>query len=87
MLWKENIYPLYGLFPYQITAINNIEKDDNYIRIVDTRSVWNLSKITSDKTKVTLQSYAVIDGLPSFITDLFILESPMYSMTNLREKF
>tara|TARA_B100001250_G_scaffold274892_1_gene237432 strand:- start:1748 stop:2278 length:531 start_codon:yes stop_codon:yes gene_type:complete len=64
-----------------------IEKDDNYIRIVDTRSVWNLSKITSDKTKVTLQSYAVIDGLPSFITDLFILESPMYSMTKLREKF
>ncbi len=64
-----------------------IEKDDNYIRIVDTRSVWNLSKITSDKTKVTLQSYVVIDGLPSFITDLFILESPMYSMTKLREKF
>jgi len=64
-----------------------IEKDDNYIRIVDTRSVWNLSKINSDKTKVTLQSYAVIDGLPSFITDLFILESPMYSMTKLREKF
>ena len=64
-----------------------IEKDDNYIRIVDTRSVWNLSKITSDKTKVTLQSYAVIDGLPSLITDLFILESPMYSMTKLREKF
>ena len=64
-----------------------IEKDDNYVRIVDTRSVWNLSKITSDKTKVTLQSYAVIDGLPSFITDLFILESPMYSMTKLREKF
>ena len=64
-----------------------IEKDDNYIRIVDTRSVWNLSKITNDKTKVTLQSYAVIDGLPSLITDLFILESPIYSMTKLREKF
>ena len=64
-----------------------IARDDNYIRIVDTRSVWNLSKITNDKTKVTLQSYAVIDGLPSFITDLFILESPMYSMTKLREKF
>jgi hypothetical protein len=64
-----------------------IARDDNYIRIVDTRSVWNLSKITNDKTKVTLQSYAVIDGLPSLITDLFILESPMYSMTKLREKF
>ena len=64
-----------------------IEKDDNYVRIVDTRSVWNLSKITNDKTKVTLQSYAVIDGLPSLITDLFILESPIYSMTKLREKF
>ena len=64
-----------------------IARDDNYIRIVDTRSVWNLSKITSDKTKVTLQSYAVIDGLPSLITDLFILESPIYSMTKLREKF
>ena len=64
-----------------------IARDDNYIRIVDTRSVWNLSKITNDKTKVTLQSYAVIDGLPSLITDLFILESPIYSMTKLREKF
>ncbi len=64
-----------------------IERDDNYIRIEDTRSVWNLSKISSDKTRVTLQSYAVIDELPSFITDFFILESPMYSMTKLREKF
>ena len=64
-----------------------IERDDNYIRIEDTRSVWNLSKISSDKTRVTLQSYAVIDELQSFITDFFILESPMYSMTKLREKF
>ena len=43
--------------------------------------------ISENKTKVTLQSYAVIKGIPSFITDLFILESPLYSLSNLREKF
>ena len=66
---------------------NYIEKNDKYIRILDTRSVWNLIKISDNKTKVTLQSYAVVEGIPNFITDLFILESPMHSLSNLRQKF
>ena len=66
---------------------NYINKSEKYIRIIDTRSIWNLTKISENKTKVTLQSYAVIKGIPSFITDLFILESPIYSLSNLREKF
>ena len=66
---------------------NYINGNQKYIRIIDTRSIWNLIKISENKTKVTLQSYAVIEGIPNFITDLFILESPLYSLSNLREKF
>ncbi len=66
---------------------NYINRNEKYIRIIDTRSIWNLIKISENKTKVTLQSYAVIEGIPNFITDLFILESPLYSLSNLREKF
>ena len=66
---------------------NYIDKNEKYIRILDTRSIWNLIKISDNKTKVTLQSYAVVEGIPNFITDLFILESPMHSLSNLRQKF
>ena len=63
------------------------KRNPNYYRIEDTRSIWNLIKIDSKKTKVTLQSYAEIEGIPEFITDMFIIDSPMYSMSKLREKF
>ena len=66
---------------------NYINMNQKYIRIIDTRSIWNLIKISENKTKVTLQSYAVIEGIPNIITDLFILESPLFSLSNLREKF
>ena len=66
---------------------NYIKRNENYYRIEDTRSIWNLIKIDSKKTKVTLQSYAEIEGIPEFITDMFIIDSPMYSMSKLREKF
>ena len=63
------------------------KRNPNYYRIEDTRSIWNLIKIDNKKTKVTLQSYAVINGIPEFITNIFILESPIHSMSKLREKF
>ena len=66
---------------------NYIKRNENYYRIEDTRSIWNLIKIDSKKTKVRLQSYAVIEGIPEFITNIFILESPIHSMSKLREKF
>ena len=47
----------------------------------------NLKRIDKGRTKVSLQSYAVVEGIPTFIMDLFILDSPMYSMTQLRKKF
>ena len=64
-----------------------VKNIDRFIRIIDSKSIWILSKINDNKTKVTLQSYAKVDGIPSFITDLFILESPIYSLSNLRKKF
>jgi len=60
---------------------------EKLIRIKQSRSIWNLEKIDEEYTKVTLQSYAVVEGIPTFIMDLFILDSPMYSMTQLRNKF
>ena len=60
---------------------------EKLIRIKQSRSIWNLEKIDDDYTKVALQSYAVVEGIPTFIMDLFILDSPMYSMTQLRNKF
>lgn len=60
---------------------------EKLIRIKQSRSIWNLEKIDDEYTKVALQSYAVVEGIPTFIMDLFILDSPMYSMTQLRSKF
>ena len=60
---------------------------DKLIRIKQSRSIWNLEKIDDEYTKVALQSYAIVEGIPTFIMDLFILDSPMYSMTQLRNKF
>ena len=64
-----------------------IPSNEKLIRIKDSRSIWNLKRIDKGRTKVSLQSYAVVEGIPTFIMDLFILDSPMYSMTQLRKKF
>ena len=64
-----------------------IPLDKNLIRIIDSKSTWTLSKIDSNKTKVTLQSYAEIDNIPSFVIDMFILDGPLHSMKNLRKIF
>ena len=64
-----------------------IPLDNNYIRISDSKSVWKLSKVNDLETKVSLQSYAVIEGLPSFVVELFIVDGPIYSLTNLKNKF
>ena len=69
------------------SAPDYIPINNKLVRINKSRSIWNLEKIDDFNTKVTLQSYAVVDGIPVFIMDLFILDSPMYSMTRLREKF
>ena len=60
---------------------------EKLIRIKQSRSIWNLEKIDDEYTKVALQSYAIVEGIPTFIMDLFNLDSPMYSMTQLRNKF
>ena len=65
---------------------NYIPVDGNYIRIFDSKSIWNLSKISDEETKVTLQSYAVIDGLPSFVVELFIVDGPIFSLSNLKNR-
>lgn len=64
-----------------------IESSDNFIRIEDSKSKWVLSKIDNETTKVSLQSYAIIDGIPSFIVDMFIVEGPLFSLSNLKSKF
>ena len=65
---------------------NYIPVDGNYIRIFDSKSIWKLSKISDEETKVTLQSYAVIDGLPSFVVELFIVDGPIFSLSNLKNR-
>ena len=65
---------------------NYIPVDENYIRIFDSKSIWKLSKISDEETKVTLQSYAVIDGLPSFVVELFIVDGPIFSLSNLKNR-
>ena len=64
-----------------------IPLDKNLIRIIDSKSTWTLSKTDSNETKVTLQSYAEIDNIPSFVIDMFILDGPLHSMKNLRKIF
>ena len=64
-----------------------MEINPNFGRIEDTKSVWKIEYLTKNKTKVSLQSYAVIEGIPTFISDFFILESPLYSLNNLKDHF
>ena len=64
-----------------------MEINPNFERIKDTKSVWKIEYLTKNKTKVSLQSYAVIEGIPTFISDFFILESPLYSLNNLKDYF
>ena len=66
---------------------DRIPSNEKLIRIKESRSIWNLKRIDKGRTKVSLQSYAVVEGIPTFIMDLFILDSPMYSMTQLIKKF
>lgn len=65
----------------------HMEINPNFERIKDTKSVWKLEYLTKNKTKVSLQSYAVIEGIPTFISNFFILESPLYSLNNLKDNF
>ena len=65
----------------------HMEINPNFERIKDTKSIWKLEYFTKNKTKVSLQSYAVIEGIPTFISDFFILESPLYSLNNLKDNF
>ena len=37
------------------------------------------------KTKVSLQSNSDIEGIPDWITDLFITQSPSYTLKNLQK--
>ncbi len=66
---------------------NYIPLEKDFIRIHDSKSTWNLFKINSNTTKVSLQSYAVIEKIPSFVVEMFILDGPLYSLSNLRKNF
>ncbi len=66
---------------------NYVEQVNNIIRIKDSKSTWTLIKVDENKTKVSLQSYALIDGVPQFITEIFIVDGPIYSLTNLKNNF
>ena len=87
--WTPDIFLIQSLFAIVIltSTPGYIPLDKNLIRILDSKSTWILSKIDSNKTKVTLQSYAEIDKIPSFVVDMFILDGPLHSMKNLRKNF
>ena len=64
-----------------------ISENENYIRIRESQSVWTLEYIDNNRTKVSLQSHSDIAGIPTWITDLFITQTPFYSLKSLRKKF
>ena len=64
-----------------------ISDNENYIRIRESQSVWTLEYIDNNRTKVSLQSHSDIAGIPTWVTDLFITQTPFYSLKSLRKKF
>ena len=66
---------------------NFIPNNDRYKRIINSNSIWTLEYIDKFKTKVSLQSNSDIQGIPAWITDLFITQSPLYAMKNLQKEF
>ena len=74
-----------------VVSLNSSPKfiplNKDFVRINDSKSEWILTKIDSNTTKVSLQSYAVIEKIPSFVIDMFILDGPLHSLSNLRKRF
>jgi len=66
---------------------NFIPLNDKYTRIINSNSTWTLEYLDKLKTKISLQSDSDIRGIPSWITDLFITQSPLYAMKNLQKEF
>ena len=58
---------------------NYINKSEKYIRIIDTRSIWNLTKISENKTKVTLNR--------KMLSQIAILDNSTFvKIANLNQK-
>ena len=66
---------------------NFIPINDKYKRIINSSSIWTLEYLDKFKTKVSLQSSSDIEGIPSWITDMFITQSPLHAMKNLQKEF
>tara|TARA_Y100000741_G_scaffold279189_1_gene218973 strand:- start:957 stop:1355 length:399 start_codon:yes stop_codon:yes gene_type:complete len=66
---------------------NFIPNNDSYKRIINSNSIWTLEYLDKFKTKVSLQSNSDIQGIPVWITDLFITQSPLHAMKNLQKEF
>ena len=66
---------------------NFIPINDKYKRIINSSSIWTLEYLDKFKTKVSLQSNSDIEGIPAWITDMFITQSPLYAMKNLQKEF
>ena len=64
-----------------------VPEDKDYVRIIDSKSIWTLEYVDKKRTKVFLQSHSDIQGIPSWITDLFITQTPFYGLKNLRKRF
>ena len=63
------------------------EEKDGLVRIFEAKGKWELNKIDNNKTKVIYQFLADPNGsLPSAIVNMFVLDGPLVTLNNLRNK-
>jgi len=64
-----------------------VEDNKKHVRILDARGFWLLEPLDTKKVRVTFQMHANSGGnIPSWLINMFIVDSPMKDMKNLRER-
>jgi hypothetical protein len=64
-----------------------VEENKKYVRISDAKGFWLLEPMDTKKVQVTFQMHANSGGnIPSWLINMFIVDSPLKDMKNLRER-
>ena len=62
-----------------------IPESDTAVRILEAKSIWKFTPFGDNNLAVQSIFYADPRGFPPFLVNLFVTDSPLQTMTNLRE--
>jgi len=76
-----------GVLSYNLSGYPEyIDKHKDYIRIIDALGKWEFTPIEDGKIEITYKFYADPAGsLPNWVINMFIVDGPYETLTNLKE--